>query len=325
MQRSNNDMDKLFDLFLYLFPKYLNKISDPRNNRYTEKRPYINKNSERDVLQEYKIEDINDDGHDNQDTGNNQYTNEKDENKDNSSSTNDNGKDSGKEDDSSSGKHDSNIDSEVASKGEAVKSDNELEINEENLKENKGVSKGGEGMPDAVNAIDTAKEDIVISEVTDETTDTDKNESYNICVDGIEKILIELVGEKVDICITNSTMFLLNAVTILNAEDDIIKLRTSLNTIIVVPIAEIVAIRCNLIYGINFENNCNFEVCKKEEGLRRYFASIIGKKVSIQTKGEGEFKYISNRIVTGTGKGIVIVEGTIAISLSKITLVEEIT
>jgi hypothetical protein len=295
LRRLNSDMDKIFDLFLYLFPKYLDKISDPRNNRYTVKRSYIDESLERDAFQVDKIENSNK-SHSDKNADNNQDTNNS---------------------------------NEEVSEGESVKNDNvnELEVNEENLeelKENKDVSKGGEAMPDAVDAIDTAKEDTVISEVTDETTDTGKNEPYNICVDGIEKILIELVGEKVDICITNPTMFLLNAVTILNVADDILKLRTSLNTIIVIPIEEIVAIRCKLIYGINFENNCNLDVCKKEEGLRRYFASIIGKKVSLQTKGEGEFKYISNRIVTGAGKGIVIIEGTIAISLSKITLVEEI-
>jgi hypothetical protein len=198
--------------------------------------------------------------------------------------------------------------------------DKNNDIGVDYVNKNKDKSKDIDINVDKNNNITRVKdEDIIVD------ADIKKNEICNNCTGGIEKILKELIKEKVDIAVTDSTMFLLNAVTILSVEEAIVKLKTTANTTIIIPIQEIVAIRSDLIYGISFQNNCEFEACRGEESLRRYFVSIIGRKVSIQTKGEGEFKYINSRIVTGTGKGIVIIEGTIAISLSKIILIEEIT
>jgi len=315
LRKSNSDMDKIFDLFLYLFPKYLDKIYDQKNNRDTEKWTSIKKTVEKDAFKGDKIKNSNEHHNNNKDV----HNSHKD--------------------------HNSNIDRKEESKIKPEKNDDKLKVDKEEnsvkSNNNKSVSEGGDKMTDTahttdtakegtivtdtIDTTDTAKEGTIITNTTDERIDMSKNDLCNICVDGIEKILKELVGEKVDISITDSTMFLLNAVTILSVTDNILRLKTAKNTTIIIPIQEIVAIRCNLIYGISFEDDCDSDTCEREESLRRYFASIIGKKVSLQTKGEGEFKYINNRIITSTGKGIVIIEGTIAISLSKITLIEEIT
>lgn len=291
MRRPRDDMDKIVDLLLYIFPKYLDRISDQRNSRVVIKENSIKNSREEAILKENKS---------------------KNDNKENKSEHKKNDALIKSKEDKSICKGEDNV-----VNGKARGSSKDKEVNPNTDKDtDKGIDKNIEKeIGRAESKID--KSNIILD------NDIKKSETYNSCVDGIEKILKELIGEKVDISITDSTMFLLNSVIILSVEESIVKLRTVLNTTIIVPIQEIVAIRCDLIYGINFEDNCDLDVYQKDDGLRRYFATVIGKKVFIQTKGEGEFKYINNRIITGTAKGIVIVEGTIAISLSKINLVEE--
>lgn len=303
MRRPKDDMDKIIDLLLYIFPKYLDRISDQRNNRFVTKKKNTPNRCEKVLLKENKF---------------------KDDNKENKSEYKKNDAlIKSKEDKSTCKGGDKMINDKARGSGNDKDDDKEIE---QNIDKNtdKGIDKDIDKNidKDIEKEIGSAENKIGKSNIIVDN-DIKKSEVYNSCVYGIEKILKELIGEKVDISITDSTMFLLNSVIVLSVEETIVKLKTVINTTIVVPIQEIVAIRCDLIYGINFEDNCNLDVREKDDGLRKYFSTIIGKKVFIQTKGEGEFKYINNRIITGTAKGIVILEGTIAISLSKISLVEE--
>ena len=278
MKKSNNDMDKIMDLFLYIFPKYLDKINEHKNDRDIVRKVSMKKVVNKPTLKEPKIKENNHNVH-------------KDESLKSDHKLEENEKDNNE-----------------VHKDEPLKNDHKLEeIEKDNLTKSNDTKS-------------TSKGDV---EMTDKESNMFKNEVYNICVDGMEKILKVLIGEKVDISITDSTMFLLNSVIILSVKDTIVKVKTTVNTTIIIPIQEIVAIRCNSIYGISFEDDCDLEACKREESLRRYFTSIIGKKIFLQTKGQDEFKYINNRIITGTGRGVVIIEGAIAISLSKIILIQE--
>jgi hypothetical protein len=304
LARSNSDMDKIMNLFLYIFPKYLDKVNEQKNDRNVVKKIHLEKSANKPVFK--KIE--------------------KKENKD--------GRSKGE-----SLKNDYKL--EDNQKGKLTKKSDTTNISNEDDrkidKENKFIKHGGENS-------DYIKEENYQKDIYKDNTKNNeslkeqksknekknnilKNEVCSICDNGMENILKKLIGEKVDISITDSTMFLLNTVTILSVEDAIVKLKTTLNANIIIPIQEVVGIKCNSIYGINFEDNYDSDVCieycKREENMRRYFASIIGKKIFLQTKGAGEFKYINNRIITGTGRGVVIIEGTMAISLSKIILIEE--
>lgn len=309
LRKPNNDMDKIMDLFLYIFPKYLDKISEQRNIRAALKKASVENRVDKTIFKE-------------------------DEFKDNKKNHNDlNKAESLKNDDKTISKGgDSEMGDRIEDGGITKGKDTDKDTNKDIDKDigndtdkdaNKDIDKDVGKDTDKDVDKDMVKD---ISKESSELGDNDiiNNEPSESCINGIEKILKELIGEKVDISITDSTIFLLNAVTILSVTDATVRLKTTLNTTIIVPIDEIVAIRCDLIYGISFEENCGLEVCKREESLKKYFTSIIGKKVSLHTKGDGEFKYINSRIITGTGNGIVIIEGTIAVSLSKIILIQEV-
>lgn len=299
MARSNSDMDKIMDLFLYIFPKYLNKVNEQKNDRDIIKKIPLERPANKPILREIEKKD-------------NKYGGSKEE----------------------LAKNDHKL--ENIEKGKLVKENGTRNIpREHDIKADKENSiKHEDKNRSYIKEQEHGKESYEDSTTTNEfsrekkNNNIFKNEICSTCTDGMEKILKKLIGEKVDISITDSTMFLLNAATILYVDDTIVKLKTVINTTVIIPIHEIVGIRSNSIYGISFEDNDDLgvciESCKREERLRRYFSSIIGKKVFLQTKGVGEFKYINNRIITGTGKGVVIIEGTIAISLCKIILIEEI-
>lgn len=317
------------DLFLYMFPKYLDKIYEQTHSRDIIKNDSSERIPKKPVPKGDKIKTINKDHNHDKDTSKTEVSKNdyklKENKNDNLVKANGNNIISKRGEGIMANKvEDKDIDREKdIDKNKSMDKNKDIDVDKD---KNKGIDKNKDKDIDKDKNI---VKDIVVNKGKNKDiivdADITKNEIYNNCIGGMEKILKELIEEKVDISIADSTMFLLNAVTVLSVEGTIVKLKTTVNTTIVIPIQEIVAIRSNLIYGISFKNNCNLEVCKEGESLRRYFASIIGKKVSIQTKGEGEFKYINSRIVTGTGKGIVIIEGTIAISLSKINLIEEIT
>ena len=63
--------------------------------------------------------------------------------------------------------------------------------------------------------------------------------------------------------------------------------------------------------------------CPLEKSFQNYFSELVGKRVSMQTQGQGKFRYLSDRVVTGTGKGFVIVEDKTVILFCKIVFVKE--
>lgn len=142
----------------------------------------------------------------------------------------------------------------------------------------------------------------------------------------IKKVIKVLINKKVNIAISDAARSIVWNVIILEINRDTVKLKTEKNTIIVLSIKEIVAIQCNkedynkFIKSICFNQKEHYS--KKE--LEKYFYSIIGKKVFIQTKGNIDFTYISCKKVTAVGDGFVVVEDSIIISLCKIILVEEV-
>lgn len=297
MARSNNDMDKMMDLFLYMIPKYLYRISENTNNIELKKRIPLEKDKSESAFNEINKKEIKEliDMTNSLGKGNESKENKKNI-ASNQSKSQDNEKKETKEEDTSIKHHISK-----KTNRNKEKSDDNVELFNQSSEEQKNKEKKN------VNIID--------------------NEKCNICINAMVDILKNLIGEKVDISITDSTMFLLNSATVLGIQDTIVKLRTLRNTIVLIPIQEIVGIRSNSLYGINFDDSYNLNMyeksCEREKSLREYFASRIGKRIFLQTKGDEDFKYINNRIITGTGRGIVIIEGTMMISLCKIILVEE--
>lgn len=292
MPRSYNDMEKLMDLFLYLFPKYLERLSDQQKNREVMKMQSFKEVKNKTTLREADKKNKKDFISKEQALRNNQNLGEREKDKT----------------------------SKQANGEEEEKKHSKQEM------KNKDQLKDGDCKIEDKSKV--ALEKKITTESKADENITTENKCCDYCTNDMGKILRKLIGEKVDICTTGSSVFLLNSATIVSVEDSIVKLKTIRNTKVVIPIHEIVGIRSDSIYSIKFNSYPNSDGCEKfcirEQSLRKYFGSIIGKRVFLQTKGGGEFKYINNRIITGVGRGVVLIEGTVAISLCKIILIEEV-
>lgn len=162
----------------------------------------------------------------------------------------------------------------------------------------------------------------------DEKKSEDKvtKENCDICLDEFRNILKKLVGERVTLCLEGCLGGIINDAVLLAVEEGIMKLKTKEKTIILVPINELVSVKSEELTSIKF--NSGFKevnsLCSKSMDLNKYFNRNVGKVLSLRTKGEGEFKYISRKKLTVSGKGFIILEGNMLISICKILLVEEL-
>lgn len=155
-----------------------------------------------------------------------------------------------------------------------------------------------------------------------------KNEIEATWVNSImpmEILLKQLVGENITFStVTGSNESVANTI-LLSVKDGIVNIDVS-SRILSIPLCEIVGVESNLIHSIQLqsvEDILNEQLYEyKEWSLRNLFSTMIGEKVFIETKGSGSFNNINSKIVTNVGQGIVVLDNTMAISLSKIILVE---
>lgn len=142
---------------------------------------------------------------------------------------------------------------------------------------------------------------------------------------GIRSVLKKLIDKKVTFYIADSIKDLINNATIMRIENNIIELRTEENKTIILAIDEIVAIKSTELSTITYSNeerivdNNNRD---REDEFRLYFDSIIGKRISIQTKGSKELRYMNNKVITATGSDFIVIENNIILLIDKIILVE---
>lgn len=296
MSRSTNNTDQLVDLLFYVLPRYIDEYnSQNRSKRHHRKREGL-RDEEREGLGDEVKEEIfkrikslafNDDKH-----------NVKSEHKEGNSK-------------------------KVQDNHQLHKNNTDRSIIEEKHTED-GNHKCNKFDEDKKNSdLKLSTNEKILEK---ETYDKSVKESY-IYNDELDfkKVLKVLVNKKINIAISDPIRSIIYNVIILEISSDIVKLKTETNTVIVLCIKEIVAIQCDEKDYVNFIKNVCFN--KKEgcsEGLQRYFYSVIGKKVFIQTKGTEEFRYINCKKVTAVGEGFVVIEDSIIISIRKIVLVEEI-
>lgn len=141
----------------------------------------------------------------------------------------------------------------------------------------------------------------------------------------MEVMLKQLVGENISFStVARSNGFVTNA-TLLSVKDGIVHMDTS-HSILSIPVCEIVGIESNLIHSIELQSLVETPTEEsykyKEWSLRNLFSTMIGEKIFIETTGSGSFDNINDKIITNVGQGIVVLDNTMAISLSKIILVE---
>ena len=141
----------------------------------------------------------------------------------------------------------------------------------------------------------------------------------------MEILLKQLVGENIAFStVTGSNEFVSKAI-LLSVKDGIVNINIS-SRILSIPISEIVGVQSNLIHSIELQwvvDALSEELYEyKEWSLRNLFSTMLGERIFIETRGVGSFKNISNKTVTNVGQGIVVLDNTMAISLSKIILVE---
>ncbi|WML35061.1 hypothetical protein [Clostridium sp. OS1-26] len=141
-----------------------------------------------------------------------------------------------------------------------------------------------------------------------------------------KEILKLLINKRINIVISDPIRSIIYNVIILEVSSDIVKLKTEVNTIIILCIKEIVAIQCDEKDYIAFVKNVYFNKKEHYDGgeLQNYLYTIIGKRVFIQTKGNADFRHINCKKITAVGEGFVVIEDSIIISLYKIILVEEV-
>jgi hypothetical protein len=141
----------------------------------------------------------------------------------------------------------------------------------------------------------------------------------------MEVILKQLVGENITFStVARSNKFATNAI-LLSVKDGIVHIDIS-NSILSIPISDIVGVESNLIHSIELQSLMETSTKEfyeyKEWALRNLFSTMIGEQVYIETTGSGSFNNISDKIVTNVGQGVVVLDNTMAISLGRIILVE---
>ena len=141
----------------------------------------------------------------------------------------------------------------------------------------------------------------------------------------MEIILKQLIGENIALSTGISNKGFVSNAILLSVKDGIVNLDIS-HGILSIPIGEVVGVESNLIHSIELmpliDINEEEIYDYKEYSLGNLFSTMIGEQIYIETSGLGSFNNIDDKTVTNLGQGIVVLDNTMAISLSKIILVE---
>lgn len=319
--RSYNEFDKLMDMILYVFPKYLVKLNDERDKvenfrenklleefiekvDFKELREYL-KNKDRYAVNEKKEDKVHLlDKHEDKDREQSKLEKEK-KNRDKVRL---------------SDKH-KDKDREQSKFGKEEKDRDKVRLSDKYKDKDREQSKLGKE--------DKNRDKVQLS---DSYKDTDKEQSKSLekktCTcynDELNYIFQNLVHKKINICIEDSISGIISNAVVLSAEDSIIKLKTKDKNIMLIPMQQIVGVRSDEIVQVNFTDNFNLNTCHCHEyqGLSKYLRSCIGKNVIIRTKGDGEFKYTSKKKITSVGRSFVFLDNNMIIFFCKIVLVEK--
>lgn len=284
MKKSYNDMDKLMQLALYMIPKYVKRI-EKYNKNYIQDKDY----SDISPIDENKIIDI--------------------------------------------------IEKKLLNENSVILKgiDGSMDKKEEKIGDSKKNNK--KNKDNKKNSIDGKDQDKNDEKIDDNSKKMQEEPSNSKCIgfnrcsmyckQSMKRLLMELSGEKVDLCIEDIQRGLINEVVISEVRDNIIKVINRKNQITIIPIHNIVGIYSESLPFIDiyddFINKDDKEIdCSFEEDMRNYFKSILGKKVAIQTRGDGKFRYIYEKNITNIGIGFVVVDNTMAISFCNINFVKEL-
>ena len=349
MKRTGNNIDDLMQLALYMIPKYMKRI-DRYNRRhykdlghdkeYYEEQYMDNKELikfiEKNILKEEGI-----------------LTGKKD--RDKSIKT----KNEKSEDILESGiikkvkdKVEKKLDDFDKKESDSVDIGKKKEIQDKKISEDSDkkeeesktqISKAnGKGNNDEKQKADTDKADE--DKVSDENEAIGKEEkkqvikpkkSYNVlsrskvcvaCNRSISNLMNKLIGEKLDLCVKEDKMSILNEVSLIYSDEVLIKLTNELEEKIIIPIKNVVGLQSNKISSLDksLKEVSKDQCCKFEKSMENYFNDLVGKKVIIQTSGQGKFAYIYNKTVVEVGVGFVVIEDNMIVTFSSIVLIREL-
>ncbi|WP_333886592.1 hypothetical protein [Clostridium sp.] len=159
--------------------------------------------------------------------------------------------------------------------------------------------------------------------------------SYNVlsrskvcvaCNRSISNLMNKLIGEKLDLCVKEDKMSILNEVSLIYSDEVLIKLTNELEEKIIIPIKNVVGLQSNKISSLDksLKEVSKDQCCKFEKSMENYFNDLVGKKVIIQTSGQGKFAYIYNKTVVEVGVGFVVIEDNMIVTFSSIVLIREL-
>jgi hypothetical protein len=148
------------------------------------------------------------------------------------------------------------------------------------------------------------------------------------CINEMKNILAKLINKLVTISISDSERGVINNASIIEVGEAIVKVKTERNTLIVLSINEIVGIKSSILNTMDIlkqsSDSLDKGFCAIAKEYREYFNYNIGRRILMQTKGSGEFRYINNKPITSVGNGFVFIDNNMIISTCKINLIEEV-
>ncbi|MFC0904468.1 hypothetical protein ACFHWD_07175 [Clostridium sp. MT-14] len=151
-----------------------------------------------------------------------------------------------------------------------------------------------------------------------------KDVCFSACNEEIKNLLNRYVNKKFDICTDGDENCVFEQINLICADEELAKFKNGEGEIIVIPVRNIVGMNLpEPVYMEEHSKKDDMTYYPLEKSLCHYFGAIIGKRVCIQTRGQGKFKYLSRKLITGTGKGFVIIENNIVILFSKIIFIRE--
>ncbi|HBC97300.1 MAG TPA: hypothetical protein DC034_10975 [Clostridium sp.] len=152
-----------------------------------------------------------------------------------------------------------------------------------------------------------------------------KNESFSVCGGEIKNLLNKFVDKKVDLSVEGVDSCNFEQLDLICADENLAEFKNVKGEIVLVPVKNIVGMILPEPVSISesFTEDDMTNCCPLEKSFQNYFSELVGKRVSMQTQGQGKFRYLSDRVVTGTGKGFVIVEDKTVILFCKIVFVKE--
>lgn len=153
-----------------------------------------------------------------------------------------------------------------------------------------------------------------------------KNKCFSGCNREIKNLLNEFSHEKLDICVEGDESGVLEQVNLISSDERMARFKNKEEEIIVIPIKNIIGMQLPVPisigkYSKKDDSSC---CCSFEKSMRDYFNTLIGKRVDIQTSGQGKFKWLYNKIITGVGKGFIIIENNVIITFCKIVIIREL-